>query len=369
MNTKQKLITLFGCLLLFTACRDEYFPVIKNPDKEIMVVEGYIDGGQETTITLSRVIGFGNVTPDEKFISDAIVHVEDEDGRLYPLYYSYNGMYRAMYFYNPTKKYRVIIHTKDQKEYASQFVSYKTSPPMGPLTYKAKPEGMQFFLNTGDNTGNTVYYRWKYEETWQFRSFYKTQFQYDSELKEVVWLKDSIYNCWQTDKSTQILLGSSEHLSEDVIRDFPLLFIKNGSEKLSYIYSIHVKQYALDSAGYTFYRLLKKNTEETGGIFDPQPGNLKGNVMNVHDPNELVIGYIGAGRSRESRQFFTIPWDFQLPCTELIPVPADKQSLENNFSEGSLWPIDGDGEIWIAAPTNCVDCRTRGTNRKPAFWP
>ena len=153
------------------------------------------------------------------------------------------------------------------------------------------------------------------------------------------------------------------------MKDIPLAFIATGSEKLSYIYSLKVKQFVMDSVGYAFFRLLKKNTEETGSIFDPQPGNLKGNIVNLNDPLEMVVGYIGAGNSSEKREFFSIPWNYQPNCSEMILVPNIKDSLDYYFSEGEYWPVGKDVGGWISSLGRCVDCRTRGTNIKPDFWP
>ena len=196
-----------------------------------------------------------------------------------------------------------------------------------------------------------------------------TEFQYDIGNGMVVDLKDSIYNCWQSDASTEILLNNTADLGEDVMKDIPMSFVPNGSEKLSYIYSINVKQYVMDSVGYAFFRLLKRNTEETGSIFDPQPGNLKGNLVNLNDPNEMVVGYIGAGSSTEKREYFTIPWNYRQNCSDVILVPKDRISMDSFFITMGYWPISEDIGIWISAPKICVDCRIRGTNIKPDFWP
>lgn len=358
-------MVIFSFLFL-AGCKDDYLPLIKELDKDILVVEGYIDGANETIISLSKVNGMGQ-SSSNNYITGATVHIEDDTGNMYPLHYSSKGDYKGKYSLNPLVKYRVKFQT-NQKEYASQFVQYKVSPPIDSITYKIEPEGARFMVNTHDNTGQSKYYRWQYEETWQFRSYYRTDFRFDAELENVVDLKVPIYDCWQSDQYGEILLNSSANLGEDVMRDIPLAFIRNGSEKLSYIYSIEVKQYAMDSVGYAFYRLLKRNTEETGSIFDPQPGNLKGNVVNLNDPLEMVVGYIGAGRPSVRRQFFTIPWNFDLGCRELVTVPKIKGSMIYYFL-GGYWPVSENTDEWIGATNNCVDCRTRGTNIKPDFWP
>lgn len=369
MKTGQKIITVIVSLLLFAACKDEYFPVIKELDQDILVVEGYIDGADETVFKLSRVTGVNTDGSGPKYIPDALVQIEDSKGNSFPLASYGNGDYRGRYSLNPSLQYRVKIKTSNQKEYASQFVQYKASPPIDQITYRMEADGARFLVSTHDNTARSRYYLWKYEETWQFKSYYLTEYQYNPVTSTVGELKDQIYTCWRSDYSREILLNSSENQTQDVMKDIPMLLIPNGSEKLSLKYSILIKQYVMDSLGYNYYRQLKKNTEETGGIFDPQPGNLKGNLMNLNDPLEVVVGYIGAGNSSERREFFQIPWHYREDCSTLIEVPNIPDSLAYYFLSGQYWPIHEDATSYVGAYGRCVDCRTRGTNIKPDFWP
>ena len=101
----------------------------------------------------------------------------------------------------------------------------------------------------------------------------------------------TIYKCWKTLNSTSIIIGSSESLSTDIIY-LPFHFIENGSEKLSILYSMKLKQYAVSHEKYLFLQKMKKNTEQTGSLFDPQPSQLSGNIHCLTDPNETVIGYV-----------------------------------------------------------------------------
>lgn len=368
------IICFVSLAAVFTACKDPYIPPIRDLDREILVVEGYIDGAQRTDITLSRVKSLGKEdTSYVKYISDAYVVIEDDQHGVYQLFPVGSGRYTGAYALSPMAKYRLVIRTNDGKEYASDFLDYQVSPPIDSISYRRETAGARFMVSTHDNTGKTRFYRWKFEETWQYRSYYMTDLQYDRGSNQVVDLSDSIYNCWQFDHSSGILLSSIADQTQNALVSFPVHFIPNGSIKLSYLYSLLLRQYAMDSTGYDYYRQLKKNTEETGGIFDPQPGNLKGNIRNVHDPDEIVVGYVGAGSSTQRRAFFSIPWDFREDCSETILVPGNRDSIALYFGQLGYWPIleetDGSSKNWRGAFSSCVDCRIRGTNVKPSYWP
>lgn len=375
MKAALRFILIIVIAFVYASCKDPYVPNIKELDKEILVVEGYIDGGDQTIINLSRVKSMGKEdTSFQQNITDAAVVVESEDGNNYSLLNHHNGNYSGYYNLSPNTRYRIRIQLKDGRNYESRFVDYKTSPPIDSLTYKYETDGVRFYVNTHDQSGNTKYFRWKYEETWEFHSVYQSEYMYDSDSEKVVKLNKQIYDCWQHNNSTDIIINNTANLNQNEMKDMPLLFIPNGSYKLSYLYSLYVKQYAMDSVGYNYFRQLKKNTEETGSIFDPQPGNLKGNIFNTVDSTEIVVGYIGAGRTFSTRQFFKIPWNYFEDCAEQISVPNIKDSLKAYLESGGYWPLEPEPNpftvtSWTSARKLCVDCTLRGTNLKPSYWP
>ena len=163
-----------------------------------------------------------------------------------------------------------------------------------------------------------------------------------------------------------------------VLLQAPLIYIEPHSRKLSVLYSILVKQYALDVNGYNFWVAMKSNTEQVGSIFDPQPNQTNGNIHCTTDTSEKVVGYIGAGNTVEKRVFIhnnLMPagWNFPEDCL-LITVPANSDSLIYYFRDGGFSPIgetrSQTGEIrYMSSFVQCVECTLNGTNIKPAFWP
>ncbi|HEX8377054.1 MAG TPA: DUF4249 family protein [Pedobacter sp.] len=67
-----------------------------------------------------------------------------------------------------------------------------------------------------------------------------------------------------------------------------------------------VKQYGITKEGFNFLAKMKENTEQVGGIFDPQPTELKGNIFCMTNPCEKVIGFMHAGRISEKRIFIKL---------------------------------------------------------------
>ncbi len=59
-------------------------------------------------------------------------------------------------------------------------------------------------------------------------------------------------------------------------------------------YFVEVEQLATSREAFAFNRLFASQLDIDGDIFDPPPSEIRGNVNNVNDPEELVIGFFGA---------------------------------------------------------------------------
>lgn len=375
---------IFYFLLLVTAshCREKYTPVLHTPDNGFLVVEGVINSGAgSTNIYLSRSNQFAGqgLTYEES----AIVRVEGDDNTEKNLTEQPRGLYSAeLGGLSNGSQYRLHITTKDGKEYLSDFASPKMTPPIDTVSWGEKDGGIQVYVSTHDEKNATRYYMWDYVETWEFHSPFQSYY---------VWVSNGVpppknnitivpgsppyenYQCWQSEVSTQIIIASTARLSSDIIGSMPLAFIPPASEKLSVECSILVHQFALTDDAYNFLARMKKNTQETGSIFDAQPSELKGNIHCVTSPGETVIGYTSVSSLVEKRIFIVaaqVPsWGYRSECKEDTIV---NDSVNRKFAYGrGLLPtrIAIPGSSYFGAQKQCIDCTLRGTNIKPEFWP
>jgi len=182
------------------------------------------------------------------------------------------------------------------------------------------------------------------------------------------------YNCYSYFSSSDILLGNSTALSEDVIRRQLITQVPNDNSKISFRYSILVKQYAISDEAYKYWQIVKQNSEQTGNLFDPQPAQLYGNIQNNADAAEPVIGYISASTLSEKRIFIRQAQlkvkkepIFRSICDEIVIDPDDAAQY---LSDGTYLPAYFiSGGFLVIAPPPCVDCRLQGgTTTKPDYW-
>ncbi len=361
------------------ACKERFTPKTTSVNSNILVVEGFINTGSDSTIIkLSRTVTLANKNVINAE-TGAMLSIETSTNESRPLVEKEKGSYvtPALNF-GLNKKYRLRIRTKTGANYLSDFVDAIPSPQIDSVNYSVKPEGLQLFVNASDPTNKTHYYRWDYEETWIFYAQYNSSSIWKGGPMAVDRSpEESIYKCWGSAKSSTILLGSSIKLNKDVIHLSPLTDIVASSERLSERYSILVKQYALNKESFEFWENLKKNTESLGSIFDVLPSQLTGNIRNVANNAEPVIGYISAGTMQQKRIFINksdLPrWSVKpFGCT--LPdsiMRKDEANVFGGFSYIPIEPIETLPSVIIGhtgAPRACVDCTLRGTTRRPIFW-
>ncbi|WP_162428842.1 DUF4249 domain-containing protein [Pontibacter pudoricolor] len=369
-------------MLLVSSCVEPYSPEVLEGPNSYLVVNGFINTNGPTTVQLLRTQNLQEETipPAE---TNAIVQIESEDGEHYRLYEAGNGNYTIDNLnINPASKYRLFIRTANGKEYTSEYVEVKHTPAIDDVSWEPVDNEVQLYVSTHDPNNKTRYYRWEFEHTWHYRAAWSTSLKYvNGRIEQRDRNDPDIYNCWTSDKSTTIELGTSIRLSQDVISKYKLLAIPYNSEKIGVKYSILVKQYALTREAYAYWETLKKNTENIGTLFDPLPSQLTGNIKSLTDPNEPVIGYVTASTMQEKRIFIDVnelprEWRTFTPRCTIDTMWLANSTPRDYFEGGYVMPVyevyPPNGAMspigYSYATAGCVDCRTRGTNVKPAFW-
>jgi hypothetical protein len=401
-------------LLIVMSCRKPYNPpAISSPGSYLVVEGGITSGSDSTIIKLSKTVNLSNKIISNPVLS-ALLTVESDHGDIFPLTETTNGHYvSAGLNLDNSRKYRLRIKTAGNKEYLSDFVAVENAPAIDTVSYSVQNNGASISVSTHDPQNSTHYYRWDYRETWiihsKYYSFYKSN---GDTVTERDFNTDEIYQCWQSDTSSSINLGSSANLKNDIIVNNPVTFVPSTSEKLggnhsillsqnnpaNSAYSIVVMQHALTSSAYTFWVNLKKNTEQLGSIFDAQPSQINGNIHSTTNPAEPVIGYLSAGSVASKRIFVT---NQQIPGNWASGAANDYCKIDSLYfyfiPHGGVVAINQENEFFnynkgaryngvqipvvaifnrqlgtiighTGAAPECVDCTLRGTNKQPTFW-
>jgi hypothetical protein len=378
-----KNILLFLTLLNVLGCLQPYTPPNVKGNYNYLVVDGLIIGGQDSTIiNLSRA---QNINDSFYYTANpetgAMVSVVGANGDSYNLTEQTAGKYAVPQLnLNTNELYWLKIITVNGNEYLSDSMTPKITPPIDSVSWQPQSDGIHIYVSTHDPQNNTRYYRWQYTETWEYQSAFASTLFYQSADTMVLTRSPSSYDftCYQTDQSTNLLLASSVNLSQDVIYLQPLTTIPLNSQKASVDYSILVDQYALSEDAYAYWQLLQQTTEQLGTLFAPQPSQINGNIHNVTNRNEPVLGFVSITTMQQQRIFIYRPsyWIYSplTGCTErLVPNIPDSIAFYYGVGYVPVSPVysTSTGALigYNSAYSTCVDCTLQGgTTTKPDYW-
>ena len=395
---KNTIYSVLALTLIFTlySCIEEYSvatQILKsNPE---IVIQGRILTDEESVVYVSRAQPFGS---DEKteYIPNAKVRVIGQNG-----YKSNDAKY-------DTERNCYLVDTKglqantlyaiqveaDNEVFQSHYLSILETPDIEELAYKERTDGISIHISAEVNEEASRYYMWSYEEDWEFhasidflgiRGFpvYEKKFY---PLGYVNGCNPYLY-CWQHTDSSEILLYGTNNLDMNLVKEHELLRIPIDDIRISYIYSILVKQFSISEEAYIYYSQLKKLTEENSSLFTPMPMELKGNVECISNPSINVRGYVLASNVKTKRifiyesEFQTIHSEYEPECFWETPDPENiywqSKWYQLIMNQGAI-AITKDGDIHgdeylsnVLYHRGCVDCReTKGaTKKRPDFWP
>lgn len=381
---KRRYSLIIVLLLFFTAlisCRDPFEPEISFQDSNLLVVEGYIEtDSKESIIQLSRTNPINTQNPT-RVETGAFITLLSETGESWDFFEKEQGRYSLTGSFNTDKSYRLQIILRDNKAYNSDPILPLESPQINEIGFNRNEDGVQVFVSTQGNE-NAVYFLWDYEETWVFRSLFPSSYIFNPQTKQIDLRRpdQNIHLCWNENKVNRIVLENSSRFSSYLVNERDLVFIPNFSEKLMQRYSINVRQRVISKEAFDFWEIMRKNTEDIGGIFSPLPSLIKGNIGPVDPKDPAAIGFVSMGKSSENRHYINVeelrPWPVfiaeYVSCqifTDTIP-PSDYEFEFAGPNRLPVFQVNNDLVIlgFQAAETRCADCTLRGSKVRPDFW-
>ncbi len=382
--------------------------------EEVLVIDGKLtDQTQRHSVRLSytRPLGQDSV---QSIVSDAQVKIQNDEGGEIILEYM-DGAYHTPSNFSGVHgvSYRLEVIMNDGTTYQSTFEELIPSPPIDSIydvfaeisfsDQSRNDQGIQFFLDTHDDSEKARFFRYEYDETWQVRVPYPSLFDIridtfyieDEEgelellLDTAIFLRDDTVGiCYEYDESLGLNIGSTANNQTNHLSEHPLTFISQTSQKIRTRYSILAKQYTISQEAFLYYRKLIENNESTGTLFDKQAGTINGNVHNIDDPKEAVLGYFEVSGYTESRELFRArdfdrrfrAADFRYDCDPgnilTMQVDSAKEFMfpfnHNRYhiysyliTEGA--PGDSLDSVYIAIRL-CTSCAEYADTTTPDFW-
>ena len=380
-----RLILIIGGLSLLGGCIYEYNPEIEG-SSNVLVINGKVtDQEGYQYIEISRSIGPNDPLVDRP-VSNYTVEIQDDEGNGFPGAEMEPGLYGCWmdqeYLATGTR-YRLIVTDDRGNVYISDFDELLPCPDIDSITYEiqemqtANPnisyQGLQFFVNTDCSGDYAKNFRWELEETWEYHSRYETSAYYDGSIQDPFTFSYDYFYCWESKRIQNIYTYSTQNLTSGQIRNYPLHYVSNQSDRLSYKYSTLVKQFSLSREAFEFWNTLDKQSKQGGELYDTQPAQIQGNIHPQDGGGEPVLGLFYATSIREKRIFAGRP-SIAVAEPSCKPYEFGEAELLEFLSEIDpfLYPIYlvfVDIFVYDYADQVCFDCRLRGgTTERPDFW-
>lgn len=252
--------------------------------------------------------------------------------------------------------------------------------------------GIQFYINSFPSQENQKYFRYEWEHTYELITPFVSIYDFDYETNTAFLREQSIKTCYVTEYSQEIELANSSSNQNNMLNEIPINYIMLGpyrseSDILRNRYTIQVKQYALNVEDYNYYQQIKRLTDDNGTLFDRQLGSVVGNMRNINDEDELILGNFEVAGVSIKREFFS-PNDYPEPYErpryrfncglgDMRTIPTDSIAFYmNNFGGYRIINIDSSiviggpvsGPIALLGTDRCTDCTIYGSLERPDFW-
>jgi len=128
----------------------------------------------------------------------------------------------------------------------------------------------------------------------------------------------------------------------------------------------------LSSEAYNYWNALSKQSENQESLYTTQPYQIQGNVQNIHNPDEPVLGYFLVAGVSEQRIFVGRP-PLVFHYSVCVLDESDYEAMGTlKYTNEKSWPlyVTMGLSYALALPNQkCIDCRLNGgTIVKPDFW-
>lgn len=307
LKAMQKNGWLFFLLMLNSQCIEPITIKLSDNGKEQMVIYGRItDQDESNYVTVYRTINDAN---QPRPISGATVTVTADDLTTYTFQESKPGLYE--------------MQPGPPRQPGHSYLLNITL--LNGTTYQSKAEVMPTYIGTDSLTYSIS------EETFESADFSRLLHKLYVNTKTELPIKGDYFLRWETDEVYYWNLTdfpdpfntpppdciASDRVDPQRINLINGNLVNEGTlnqlvaeRELDYTFKsrhyLIVRQFSISENSFLYWNNVKTLLNNTGSPFDIPPATLQGNIRNVSDTDEQVLGYFEAAR-QSNKRFFLVP--------------------------------------------------------------
>lgn len=381
-------------LVALASCLDPYDVNIDSHSDDLISVDGFIDATAATaTVDIKHAIDMNSTGPFVPETGATVTITTGHSAHNYILNETSEGRYTTNGLpIDFEETYVLTVSTRDGREVTSTPITLQRTSAIEDIAFAPTADGqaLEILVSSTPVEDHSRYYVWDYIETYEYTATYFSGWKRVNNIPVQRKDEDLIYRCWRTNNSLKFTVANTLSLGSNLVRNMPIAALPKGSPKLAIRYSVLVRQRGVDENEFRFLKDLKQTNEQIGGLFDPAPFQVIGNLVDNANPGLPVLGYFSGSEVSLKRSFISydeLPQEFQrLPpvpvdCEESItcslnPPPGTRQVCirveelgETNIITSTLPDPRGGISAYKFAPMRCADCRFYGgVTTRPDFW-
>ena len=314
--------------LLLTSCVEVY-DIKYDLNADVITVDGFITNERGLTVNLRRSRSTGGNYYSQP-LRECIVEVKVGDGSVISLNEFSSGVYVAPDNFQGQigKTYQLHFKTPEGKVYESEKDQLVASPPIAKLYHQFNQNGildrtgkqvafssLDVYADFNDAENQRNYYLWRwtdFEEQWICATCEggkldaKTQLCVTERNSRIIYDYRCENVCWEIYYSDEINIFADVYTNGRTVTGRPVAkipFYVTGGGFGNRGALVEIQQYAISSNAYEYYKLLRDQAQNTGNLTDTPPAAIIGNIRNVNDASEKVVGYFGAAGVSKKRIF------------------------------------------------------------------
>jgi hypothetical protein len=322
----KHLCVIFIAFLSFVlvSCIDAY-DVDVSKQNQILVVEGFLtdDAASPDTIKIHYSTYSGNLIRINAIPSiKASILVVGTGQEIKLIEYGTGSFLPPKDFKaSTTEKYVLKFSLPNGQQYESSAETLALSSPILNIYEKFNPQSRladngktylsanEVFIDYQDTPNQKNYYLWRYieyEKLQHCTTCQNTMLDYLTQtcIAKPTNLRSAYYDYNCEGDCYAIIKGTQVNVSSDALSDGALVKGKLIAKVPFYYLTgslVEVQQMSISAQTYSFYRILESQSQSTGGLADTPPSAIVGNINNITNPTEKVVGYFAVANIQKKK--------------------------------------------------------------------
>lgn len=338
----KKIIVIIFATFIIASCIEQVNLTIES-SPSLLVVEGGISNGPGPyKLKLTRTTAYkteATSIDEPEIIYDAKVMIIDVTDYSYT---SLNLNLKDGYYYTPTSFNGIIGHKYyleiqwNNNTYESDVHEIQSVPELDDIYYELieESEEIGIYVDFKDDEEENQFYRWKWNGIFQL--FTRPP---NPELGEPDTAEVCCNTCYVAVQGVDIRLMEDRLVNGNNIVRHLITKLEIDGPRGPTDYLVNVEQIRISEGEYDFWKQVKEQADNEGGLFDPLPSRISGNIKNVNNADEIVLGYFSVS------------------------------DITRDYIKVHRMPFSKNQELFSGAPTQ--DCRLsdpNATNIPPENW-